>query len=59
VKADLREIWQTETRAMAKTAMNTFSDEYGAKHERAMTCLIKDRKALLTFYASPGEHWDH
>ena len=24
-----------------------------------MTCLIKDREALLAFYAFPAEHWDH
>ena len=24
-----------------------------------MTCLVKDRGALLTFYDFPAEHWDH
>ena len=24
-----------------------------------MTCLVKDRDALLTFYDFPAEHWDH
>ena len=24
-----------------------------------MTCLTKDRDALLTFYDFPAEHWDH
>jgi putative transposase len=59
VKADLREIWQAETRATAETAMNTFSEKYGAKYEKAVTCLTKDREALLAFYDFPGEHWDH
>jgi transposase-like protein len=43
-KQDLREIWQTPDRATAETAV---------------TCLLKDRDALLTFYDFPAEHWDH
>ena len=26
---------------------------------QAVTCLVKDRDALLTFYDFPAEHWDH
>jgi len=26
---------------------------------KAVTCLTKDRDALLTFYDFPAEHWDH
>ncbi len=59
VKAGLREIWQVDTRAAAETAMDIFSKKYGAKYEKAVTCLTKDREALLTFYDFPGDHWDH
>jgi len=59
VKADLREIWQAETRAAAETAMDTFAEKYGAKYEKAVTCLTKDREALLAFYDFPADHWDH
>lgn len=59
VKADLREIWQAETRAVAQTAMDTFAEKYGAKYEKAVTCLTKDKEALLTFYDFPADHWDH
>ena len=59
VKGDLREIWQADTRVAAETAMGTFSAKYGAKYEKAVTCLTKDREALLTFYDFPGDHWDH
>jgi len=59
VKADLREIWQAETRAAAETAMGTFTEKYGAKYENAVTCLIKDRDPLLAFYDFPADHWDH
>ena len=54
VKTNLREIWQAETRAAADAAMNTFAEKYGAKYEKAVTCLTKDRDALLAFYGSPG-----
>ena len=59
VKTDLREIWQAETRAAAETAMDTFSRKYAARYEKAVTCLTRDREALLAFYDFPGEHWDH
>ena len=59
VKTDLREIWQADTRAAAETAMDTFSAKYGAKYEKAVTCLTKDREALLAFYDFPADHWDH
>lgn len=57
VKADLREIWQAETRAAAETAMDIFAEKYGTKYEKAVTCLTKDREALLTFYDFPADHW--
>jgi transposase-like protein len=58
-KHDLREIWQAPDRATADTAVATFAEKYAAKYEKAVTCLIKDRDALLTFYNFPAEHWDH
>lgn len=59
VKTDLREIWQADTRAAAETAMDTFAEKYGAKYDKAVTCLTKDRDALLAFYDFPADHWDH
>ena len=38
---------------------NTFAAKYGAKYEKAVSCLTKDREALLAFYDFPAEHWDH
>ena len=58
-KSDLREIWAAPDRATAEAAIATFADKYGAKYDRAATCLVKDRDALLTFYDFPAEHWDH
>ena len=58
-KQDLREIWQAPDRATAEAAISTFAEKYAAKYEKAVTCLLKDRDALLTFYDFPAEHWDH
>jgi putative transposase len=30
-----------------------------APNTKAVSCLVKDREALLTFYDFPAEHWDH
>ena len=29
------------------------------KYDKAVSCLTKDRDALLSFYDFPAEHWDH
>ena len=58
-KADLREIWAAPDRATAQAAIATFAEKYGTKYAKAVTCLIKDRDELLTFYDFPAEHWDH
>ena len=36
-----------------------FADKCGAKYEKAVACLTKDREALLAFFDFPAEHWDH
>ena len=58
-KSDLREVWNAPDRATAEAAVATFAEKYGTKYEKAVTCLVKDRDALLTFYDFPAEHWDH
>ena len=59
MKADLREIYGASTRAAAESAIDVFADKYGAKYEKAVACLTKDREALLAFFDFPAEHWDH
>jgi putative transposase len=59
MKADLREICGAPTRAAAEAAIDGFADKYGAKYDRAVACLTKDREALLAFFDFPAEHWDH
>ena len=59
MKADLREIYGAPTRAAAEAAIDVFADKYGVKYEKAVTCLTKDREALLAFFDFPAEHRDH
>jgi len=57
--ADLKEIWNAESRAEAEKAFNRFLAKYRAKYDKATDCLAKDREALLAFYDFPAEHWKH
>jgi transposase-like protein len=59
MKTDLREIYGAPTRAAAEAAIDVFADKYGAKYDKAVACLTKDREALLAFFDFPAEHWDH
>jgi transposase-like protein len=58
-KGHLQEIWMAETRADAEVAFDFFAQAYGAKYDKAVACLAKDRDRLLTFYDFPAEHWRH
>ena len=59
MKADLHEIYGAPTRAAAEVAIDVFAEKYGAKYDKPVVCLTKDREALLAFFDFPAEHWDH
>ncbi|CUH40088.1 Transposase [Jannaschia seosinensis] len=59
VKADLQDIWMAETKKEANAAFDLFVEIYGAKYEKAVAKLVKDRDELLAFYDFPAEHWKH
>ena len=59
MKTDLREIYGALTRAAAEVAIDVFAYKYGAKYDKAVACLTKDRETLLAFFDFPAEHWDH
>ncbi len=58
-KGHLQDIWMAETRSDAEKAFDFFQEAYGAKYDKAVECLSKDRERLLTFYDFPAEHWKH
>jgi transposase-like protein len=59
MKPDLGEIYGAPTRAAAEVAIDVFAEKYGAKYDKAVVCLTKDRETLLAFFDFPAEHWDH
>ena len=58
-KGRLQDIWMAQTRADAEQAFDFFIEAYGAKYDKAVERLIKDRERLLSFYNFPAEHWKH
>ena len=58
-KAHLQDIWMAETRQNAESAFDFFIQAYGAKYDKAVECLARDRERLLSFYDFPAEHWKH
>jgi transposase-like protein len=58
-KSDLQAIWMAPTRKAAEQAFERFLKRYGAKYPKATEKLVKDRDALLAFFAFPAEHWVH
>ena len=58
-KRALQNIWMAETRNDAELAFDAFAEIYGAKYDKAVECLTKDRDVLLAFYDFPAEHWKH
>lgn len=58
-KGHLQDIWMAETKADADGAFDFFMEAYGAKYDRAVAKLTKDRDVLLNFYDFPAEHWKH
>ena len=59
MKAALRELRDAPDRAAARAAMAVFAEKHGAKHPKAVECLVKDEEALLAFFDLPAEHWNH
>jgi putative transposase len=58
-KKDLHAIYQAESRDAAEAAFDHFTGKFGAKYDKAVACLVKDRATLLAFYDFPAEHWKH
>ena len=52
-KADLQEIWMAPTKQEAEKQFDAFIKIYESKYPKAVECLKKDRKALLTFQDFP------
>jgi putative transposase len=58
-KSMLREAMYAETREDADEQIDAFAAEFSPKYDKAVTCLTKDREALLRFFQFPAEQWKH
>ncbi len=58
-KGHLHDIWQAGTRAEAEGAFDFFVETYGVTWDKPVDKMVKDRRALLTFFDDPAEHWKH
>jgi len=56
-KEMLREVMYAENREHVNAGIDAFTAEFSPKYPKAVTCLTKDRDALLTFLDFPAEHW--
>src|SRR3977135_1380742 len=59
MKKDLREVYLAPNRASSEGELDVFAEKYGAKYDKAVVCLTKDRDTLLAYFEFPAEHWDH
>ena len=58
-KAAIREITEAKDKSYAEAAIEAFADEFGVKWPRAVSKIVEDKEALLSFYDYPAEHWRH
>jgi len=58
-REQLREVMNAPDRESAHAAIREFRLEFGAKYERAVSCLEEDEEELLRFMEFPAEHWIH
>jgi len=59
VKEAMQNIWMAEPQEEAYAAFDHTVKRFEAKYQKAMTCLVKDKAAMLAFYDFPAEHWLH
>lgn len=51
------EITEAEDKKHAERAIEEFASEFGAKWPKAVSKIVEDKDALLTFYDYPALHW--
>ncbi len=58
-KGMLHDIYRAENRIAANQAWDRFLDTFEAKYPESVSCLVKDKEHLFTFYDFPAYHWEH
>ncbi len=52
-------ITEAEDKKEAVKAIEVFTSEFGAKWPKAVSSIVDEKEALLTFYDYPALHWRH
>ena len=58
-KAMLHEIMRAPDRQSAEEDIERFVQEFEARYQKAVECLVKDQETMLTLFDFPAEHWIH
>ena len=58
-KSAIKEITEAENKVHARRAVDAFAAEFGARWPKAVSRIVEDKEALLSFYDYPAEHWRH
>jgi putative transposase len=58
-KVAIKEITHAENKKEAKKAIDEFAAEFGAKWPKAVSRIVEEKDALLTYYDYPAEQWRH
>ena len=53
----LQQLYDASTKAVSLTLMRQFADTYEQPYPRAVECVLKDQKVLLSYFNYPQEHW--
>ncbi len=53
LRKGLREVYLAPNRASAEVAIDVFAEKYGAKYDKAVECLTRDRETMLASTTSP------
>ena len=58
-KALIHDMYMADKKEYALKAYDHFVASFKDKYPKAVSCLIKDKEDLFTFYSFPGVHWIH
>ena len=58
-KGAIHEITEAEDKKHAESAIEAFASEFGVKWPKAVSKVVDDKEALLTYYDYPTQHWRH
>jgi transposase-like protein len=58
-KEPMQNIWMAGNQEKAYTAFDNTVKRFEGKYQKAMSCLLKDKAAMLALYDFPAQRWLH